>query len=49
MPGLIFLIKINIHIFRAMDIDRRLQPNPAIRDALEYIIKVKKLIVYPKL
>ena len=29
------------YIVRAMDIDRRLQPNPAIRDALEYIIKVK--------
>jgi hypothetical protein len=25
---------------RAMDIDRRLQPNPAIRDTLESIIKV---------
>lgn len=31
---------------RAMDIDRRLQPNPAIRDALESIIKVGEFISF---
>ena len=31
---------------RAMDIDRRLQPNPTIRDTLEAIIKVFEIKIY---